>query len=91
MKMTREYIVKEGLLEVYFLGELSSEQEQQVFEDLQSDPELKKQYKDLEKSMELLEKDRRFRDIFDTFAYAEGIPMETDEKRMEQSLKDYSQ
>jgi hypothetical protein len=40
--------------------------------------------KDLEKSMELLEKDRRFRDIFDTFAYAEGIPVETDEKRMEQ-------
>ena len=40
--------------------------------------------KDLEKSMELLEKDRRFRDIFDTFAYVEGIPMETLEKRMEQ-------
>ncbi len=54
MKMTREYIVKEGLLEAYFLGELSVEQEQQVFEVLQSDPELNKQYEDLEKSMEKL-------------------------------------
>ena len=40
--------------------------------------------RDLETSLKLLEKDRRFRDIFDTFAYAEGIPVETDEKRMEQ-------
>ena len=54
MKMTREYIVKEGLLEAYFLGELPAEQEQQVFEVLQSDSELKKQYEDLEKSMEKL-------------------------------------
>lgn len=54
MKMTREHIVKEGLLEAYFLGELSSEQEQAVFEVLQSDPELKKEYEALEKSMEQL-------------------------------------
>lgn len=54
MKMTREYIVKEGLLEAYFLGELPAEQEQQVFEVLQSDPELKKEYEELEKSMERL-------------------------------------
>lgn len=54
MKMTREYIVKEGLLEAYFLGELPAEQAQQVFEVLESDPELKRQYEDLEKSMERL-------------------------------------
>ena len=54
MKMNREYIVKEGLLEAYFLGELSSADEQEVFEILQSDPELMKQYKDLEKNMEKL-------------------------------------
>ena len=54
MKMNREYIVKEGLLEAYFLGELSSTQEQEVFEILQSDSELMKQYKDLEKNMEKL-------------------------------------
>lgn len=54
MKMNRKYIVKEGLLEAYFLGELSSAQEQEVFEILQSDPELMKQYKELEKNMEKL-------------------------------------
>lgn len=54
MKMTREYILKEGILETYFLGELSSEQEQEVFELLQSDKELRKHYEDLEKSMEKL-------------------------------------
>ena len=41
--------------------------------------------RDLETSMKLLKTDRRFRDIFDTFAYVEGIPMETLEKRMEQN------
>ena len=54
MKMTREYIVKEGILEAYFLGDLSPEQEQEVYEILKSDAELMKQYKDLEKSMEKL-------------------------------------
>lgn len=54
MKMTREYIVKEGILEAYFLGDLSTAQEQEVFEILQSDSELMKQYQDLEKSMEKL-------------------------------------
>jgi anti-sigma-K factor RskA len=54
MKMTREYIVKEGLLEGYYLGELSAAQEQEVFEILQSDAELKKQYEELEQSMEKL-------------------------------------
>lgn len=54
MKMTREYIAKEGLLEAYFLGDLSSTEEQEVFEILKSDSELMQQYKDLEKSMEKL-------------------------------------
>jgi anti-sigma-K factor RskA len=54
MKMTREYIVREGILEAYFLGELSTAQEQEVFELLQSDAELKKRYQELEKSMEQL-------------------------------------
>lgn len=54
MKMDKEYILKEGILEAYLLGELSSEQEQQVFQLLQSDAELMNQYKDLEKSLENL-------------------------------------
>ena len=54
MKMNKENILKEGILELYFLGELSKAQEQEVFEILQSDKELMKQYKDLEKSMEKL-------------------------------------
>ena len=54
MKMNKEYIIKEELLETYFLGELSSTEEQQVFEILQLDSELMKQYKDLEKNMEKL-------------------------------------
>ena len=54
MKMTREYIVKEGILEAYFLGELSATEEQEVFEILQTDAELMQQYKDLEQSMEKL-------------------------------------
>lgn len=52
MKMTREYIVKEGLLEAYLLGALNPTQEQQVFEVLQADPELMKTYKALEESLE---------------------------------------
>jgi len=54
MKMTREYIVNEGILEAYFLGQLSAAQEQEVFEILQTDAELKQLYEDLEKSMEQL-------------------------------------
>ncbi len=54
MKMNREYIVKEGILEAYFLGELTASEEQQVLEVLNSDSELMQQYKDLEKSMEKL-------------------------------------
>lgn len=52
MKMNKENILKEGILEAYFLGDLSPTQEQEVFEILQSDPELMKHYKDIEKSME---------------------------------------
>ena len=57
MKMNREYILKEGLLEAYFLGELSAAEEATVFAVLQSDPELMQQYKDLENSMEKLAMD----------------------------------
>lgn len=54
MKMTREYIEKEGILEAYFLGELSASQEQEVDQLLQSDAELMQQFRDLEQSMEKL-------------------------------------
>ena len=54
MKMTREYILEEGILEAYFLGDLSPAEEQEVFELLQTDAELRKYYQDLEKSMEQL-------------------------------------
>ena len=52
MKMNKENIVKEGILEAYFLGDLSAAQEEEVFKILQSDPELMEYYKDIEKSME---------------------------------------
>ena len=54
MKMDKEYILKEGILEAYLLGNLSTDQEQEVFELLQSDAELMSHYKDLEMSMEKL-------------------------------------
>lgn len=54
MKMNKENIVKEGILEAYFLGDLSREQEQEVFEIVQSDEELKRQFHELEQSMEKL-------------------------------------
>ena len=52
--MNKENIVKEGILEAYFLGDLSREQEQEVFEIVQSDQELKRQFYELEQSMEKL-------------------------------------
>ncbi|MAD96071.1 MAG: hypothetical protein CMB99_01975 [Flavobacteriaceae bacterium] len=54
MKMNKENILKEGILESYFLGDLSREQEQEVFEIVQSDAELKRQFNELEQSMEKL-------------------------------------
>ncbi len=54
MKMNKENILKEGILESYFLGDLSREQEQEVFEIVQNDAELQGHFKELEQSMEKL-------------------------------------
>lgn len=54
MKMNKENILNEGILEAYLVGDLSRDQENEVFEILQSNQDLMVQFKELESNMEKL-------------------------------------